>query len=170
MKNLLPKGALPATEAFPYPVVDVDLELLKLLHSRVVQPGNQYRLGGKVNKLTADSSIVRSIGIDCSGYVRWIMHRATHDELVMPDGSVQQGDWLDACGFKRSSVDACYLKDDVLRIVQYRPTSGVGHIALVLNGETIESHGGTGPDSRPWTGSGWQSACTVWVLTPPRSD
>jgi len=160
-------GVLLPTESFPHPTLDLDMALLELLHSRVVQPGNQYKLGGKVNRLNADSSVVRAMGIDCSGYVRWILHRSTHDELVMPDGSVQQADWLDDMGFKRSSIEACKLKDGVLRIVQYRPTSGIGHIALVLNGETIESHGGTGPDSRPWTGIGWQGACRVWCLTAP---
>lgn len=160
-------GVAPPSEAFPYPTLDIDLPLLELLHSRVVQPGNQYKLGGKVNKLTADSSVVRSLGIDCSGYIRWILCRSTHDQLVMPDGSVQQADWLDAVGFKVSTVEACKLEDDVLRIAQYRPQSGVGHISLVFNGNTIESHGGTGPDSRRWTGEGWQGVCRVWCLTAP---
>lgn len=158
---------LPPSEAFPYPTIDIDLPLLHLLHSRVVQPGNQYKLGGKVNRLTADSSIVGSMGIDCSGYVRWLLHRATHDSLVIPDGSVNQGEYIENMGFKRSTVEACKREDGVLRIAQYHPQSGVGHICLVINGTTIESHGGTGPDSRPWTGEGWQGVCTVWCLTAP---
>jgi hypothetical protein len=36
---------------------------------------------------------------------------------------------------------------------------------LIYQGKTLESHGHFGPDSRPWTGAGWQSKADVFVLT-----
>lgn len=163
-------GLNPPTGAYRWPTVDIDVKLLLDLSRRAMQPGDQYRLGGKAPKLTADSATIRGLGIDCSGYVRWILHRATGDELVMPDGSVQQGDWAESTGFKRSSVDACLLADGVVRLAQLSPAvsrSGIGHIALIHDGQTIESSGGSGPTRREWTGEGWQALCRVWVLTAP---
>lgn len=163
-------GIIGASGAWRWPTVDIDVDLLVELSRRTVQPGNQYRLGGKAPKLTADSATIRGLGIDCSGYVRWILHRATGDELVIPDGSVQQAEWADSVGLKRSTVEACALLDGVVRMAQLPPTasrSGVGHITLILDGQTIESRGGAGPDRRPWTGEGWQALVNVWGLTRP---
>lgn len=164
-----PIGVMAPTDSFAYPVMDIDIPLLLLLSERTVQPGDQYKLGGKAPSLKADSAIIRSLKLDCSGYVRWILHRATDDQVVMPDGSDNQAEWLDLHGFKRSTVDAWFRKDGVVRIVHYNPIGKVGHIAVVLNGETIESHGKAGPDRREWTGEGWQGACSVWCLTSPSS-
>lgn len=163
-------GIIPASGSYRWPVIDIDADLLVELSHRTVQPGNQYRLGGKAPRLTADSATIRGLGIDCSGYVRWILHRATGDELVIPDGSVQQADWAQEIGLKRSTVEAGLLLDGVVRLAQLSPSasrSGVGHIVLILNGQTIESHGSAGPNRRPWTGEGYQALCSVWALTRP---
>lgn len=31
---------------------------------------------------------------------------------------------------------------------------------------TLESHGGVGPDERPWNKKGWQAKAHVYVLKP----
>jgi hypothetical protein len=57
--------------------------------------------------------------------------------------------------------------DDLVRIAFLRPqdtASRIGHVLLVHAGVSMESHGGTGPDSRPWTGTGWQAKTFVYVL------
>ena len=44
--------------------------------------------------------------------------------------------------------------------------SRIGHVVLVHNGKTLESHGGVGPNARPWTGTGWQAKASVYLLDP----
>ena len=39
-------------------------------------------------------------------------------------------------------------------------------MVLIHDAKTFESHGGTGPDSRAWTNTGWQAKTLVYVLTP----
>ena len=38
-------------------------------------------------------------------------------------------------------------------------------VVLIHNAQTLESHGGVGPDSRPWTGAGWQAKAMVYQIT-----
>ena len=161
----LQAGLLPATDAYPWPHLDLDVDLLLTLSERTCQPGNQYRLGGKAPSLSADSATIAGRGIDCSGYVRWIVYRSS--EVVMPDGSWIQAAWADTQGFKHSDVPSGALEDGRVRLAYMKPLSsgGVGHIALIHNGYTIESSGKRGPGRRAWTGEGWQSRCRLWVLT-----
>jgi len=49
-------------------------------------------------------------------------------------------------------------------------SSGIGHVVLIHNGRTLESHGGVGPDSRPWNRTGWQAKATVYLLDPSSDD
>ena len=59
------------------------------------------------------------------------------------------------------------LEDGKIRIVFLRPqdtSSRIGHVALVHNGKTLESHGGVGPNSRAWTNTGWQAKAFVYIL------
>jgi len=46
-------------------------------------------------------------------------------------------------------------------------SSRIGHVVLIQNGRTLESHGGAGPDSRPWNGESWQAVTRVYELTGP---
>lgn len=164
----LPSGVKSPTESFAWPSMPINTDLLKLLSDRTVQPGNQYEFGGKV-EIDADTAEVRAEGVDCSGYVRWLVHRATGGAVTMPDGSAVQHEWVRDAGFKASSVPAARLLDGVVRIAFLSPTAGggIGHVALIRNGLTFESHGGAGPNRRAWSGAGWQWRCKVYVLTPP---
>lgn len=168
----LRKGVLLPTASFAWPTISVDLNLLQTLHSRVVVAGDQYGFGGKV-PITADSSEVRGKDVDCSGYVRWLLYRASGEQFDIGDGSWLQHDLIEGLGCKASTVEAANLKDGALRIAFLAPGAlrpgAAGHVALVLNDQTMESHSGTGPDSRPWDPTKrWMSLCRVYVLTAPK--
>jgi hypothetical protein len=128
-------------------------------------PRVTYGLGAKVPFLNAVPG--RDFTkVDCSGFVREAVREATTPTLAFPDGSVVQHDWVDGQHFQKcSSVNDGKLDDGMMRIAFLRPqdvSSGIGHVVLILAGKTLESHGGTGPDSRPWDGSSWQAKTTVY--------
>jgi cell wall-associated NlpC family hydrolase len=159
-------GLRPATPDWPWPYLDMDIDLLLELSRKTNQPGDQYKLGGKAPSLAATAAEINQAGIDCSGYFRWLVARTTN--MYVPDGSMNQRDWMDQAGFKVSSVESGLLKDGVVRAAYMRPLpKGVGHIAMIHDGQTIESSGKRGPGRRPWTGEGWQSRCVLWCLTKP---
>jgi len=108
--------------------------------------------------------------VDCSGFIREAIWRATSPHQSFPDGSVVQHDWIRDHGFERSTPDAAVQPDGAVRIAFLRPQDSpqrIGHVVLVHDGKTLESHGGAGnngPDSRPWTKTGWQAKAIVYVL------
>jgi Subtilase family len=129
-------------------------------------PRVTYGLGKKVPSLSAIPG--RDFTqVDCSGFVRETIRRATNPTLAFPDGSVVQHDWVKAHHFGNSSVAEATRNDGVMRIAFLRPQdvpSGIGHVVLILAGKTLESHGGVGPDSRPWNGNSWQAKTFVYQL------
>ena len=107
--------------------------------------------------------------VDCSGFVRELIFRATQPGFNFPDGSVVQRDWVKAQGFAGSSVADAAKHDGIVRIAFLSPhdtASHIGHVTIVIDGATLESHGGVGPDSRPWDGSDWQGQTEVFILHP----
>ena len=85
------------------------------------------------------------------------------------DGSVVQREHVQEKGYQHGTPADGLLRDGVVRIAFLRPqdvASGIGHVVLVHDAKTFESHGGVGPDSRPWTNTGWQAKTLVYVLTP----
>ena len=109
--------------------------------------------------------------IDCSGFVREAICRSTVPRSrAFPDGSVNQHDWVLARGYAKDTVASGLANDGAVRIAFLRPQdtrSGIGHVVLIHNGATLESHGGVGPDTRPWTGEDWQAKAYVYVLKHP---
>jgi cell wall-associated NlpC family hydrolase len=158
-------GVVPASAAFGWPTLPVNVPMLVATVAQMVAEQVQYHLGAKAPRLSCQPSEIDAI--DCSGLVRYALYRASG--VTLPDGSVNQHDWCDAQGFKHSNVDAGKITDGALRIAFLSPAAGggVGHVSLIHMGRTLESHGGMGPDRRPWTGLGWQGKCSVYVLTPP---
>jgi hypothetical protein len=105
--------------------------------------------------------------VDCSGFVREALRRATTPTVAFPDGSVVQHDWIIAQGFAKSTVAAAAQSDGFVRIAFLRPqdtSSHIGHVVIISGGKTLESHGGVGPDSRAWTGTSWQASTSVYIL------
>lgn len=100
---------------------------------------------------------VRFRHIDCSGFVRAAILYATHGKTLMPDGSWNQNDWLEKQGFKywegTHYNTLCALHDGHVRVCLHRAGEGGekwGHIWIVVNGASMESHGGRGPGTRPY--------------------
>lgn len=157
----------PGEDGWAWARLDIDIPLLLTLAEKTERPGDQYGLGAKAPSLTAQASEIAEGRIDCSGYFRWLIRRSA--DVTVPDGSFHQMQWLDDYGFKASSVLAATLRDGIVRAAYMKPLrpGGVGHIAIVHGGQTIESSGKRGPGRRPWTGDGWQSRCRLWVLALP---
>jgi hypothetical protein len=117
-----------------------------------------YRLGAKPPSLTCDTAQIQQI--DCSGFSRYILARASVQKLILPEGSQNQLAWCLSEGLHRinpySDVALAASDPSRLFIAFLTPGSdGIGHVWLLRSksGEmrTRESHGGgVGVDSRPW--------------------
>src|SRR5262249_42417059 len=133
---------------------------------RTSKPRVTYRLGKKVPFLRAVPG--RDFTqVDCSGFVREAIRLSTSPPAPFPDGSVVQHDWIRQHGFESASIADGKQNDDVVRIAFLRPQDSpnrIGHVVLISRGKTLESHGGLGPDSRPWDGTDWQAKTHVYVL------
>ncbi|HEY7770827.1 glycoside hydrolase family 108 protein [Longimicrobium sp.] len=108
--------------------------------------------------------------VDCSGFVREAIRRATTPRAAFPDGSVVQHEWVRKGGFRKSNYEAAFKADGAVRIAFLRPQDSpkkIGHVVLVHNGRTYESHGGVGPDSRVWGEQAWEKKAFVYRLTNP---
>lgn len=129
--------------------------------------GVGYALGAKVPD---DNSVPGTdfTSVDCSGFVRAALRRSTDPPVPFPDGSVVQQDWVKAQGYASGTIADGMLADGKVRIAFLNPQDspqGIGHVVLVCNGLTAESHGGVGPDARPFDGTGWQAKANVYLLT-----
>ncbi|WP_019565575.1 N-acetylmuramoyl-L-alanine amidase [Agrobacterium sp. 10MFCol1.1] len=108
------------------------------------------------------------ISVDCSGLVRELVRRATDLNGKFPDGSFIQHEWVRDRHFKQLDRSEGKLTDGVVRIAFMKPNdspNGIGHVAIVHDGYTLESHGGVGPNRRIWDGAGWQGKSYLYALT-----
>lgn len=132
----------------------VNLSRLKLLYDRV--QGSPYKLGAKW-PLGADSAEVRGTPVDCSGFVRWLLHRSG---VHLPDGSQQQLAYVrDVLEWRPVEYDNLrYTVNDPMRLFiafrkDRRDARGhyrYGHVWLVRKGKTIECYSRVGVGSLPW--------------------
>jgi len=105
---------------------------------------------------------------DCSGFVRWILHKATSGVVKIPQGSWYQNGWCEDLGFKHNVYrEGARLRDNRLRIAFIRPQRDKpGHVWLILNGQTMECCSGRGVCRRPWNNGSLLSGVTsCYVLT-----
>ncbi len=117
----------------------------------------KYRLGAKCS-LSAKPNEIREI--DCSGFARLILSRATDGKLVIPDGSWNQREWCEKAGLRKLKKysDVQYAAKDPKRlficfvkpVVIGKVVVKAGHVWFVSCGVTIESRGGAGVSSRYW--------------------
>jgi hypothetical protein len=131
------------------------------------KPRVTYGLGAKVPFHGATPG-VQFTKVDCSGFIREAVWLSTNPHVAFPDGSVVQHDWIRSKGFQRGSVADGGLKDGRLRMAFLRPQDSpqkIGHVVLIYNGRTLESHGGFGPNSRDWTAGGWQAKAYVYAIS-----
>jgi len=130
----------------------------------------RYGLGAKASENPFFRNFRALLGsikrIDCSGFVRLVIYRATKGKVLLPDGSqnmrahfeelardpqsgVRSVDYSEAAHYitpKRLFI--CFIKPNA------RGCGDVGHVWLLVGRKgkamTLESHGGRGVDSRPW--------------------
>jgi len=153
-------------EAAPELGLDITTALNFLNSCMTSSPRVKYGFGAKVSPHGAipGSGFKR---VDCSGFVRETVWRATSPHFNFPDGSVVQHEWIRNKGYERGTRADAFLEDGKIRIVFLRPqdsASNIGHVALVHNARTLESHGSHGPNSRAWTNTGWQAKALVYVV------
>lgn len=156
------KGLTAPTAQFPFPTLRLDVKAMTDWLRECRDRGVKYGLGAKVPKHGSKDFTK----VDCSGAVREMVWLGSGGTADIGDGSYNQHDVIKAAGLKVSSVGSAMLHDNIVRIAFLSPQDGggVGHVVLVHNGMTLESHGGIGPDRRQWTGAGWQGKCDVYVL------
>jgi cell wall-associated NlpC family hydrolase len=112
----------------------------------------KYKMGAKAR--LGDTPMKDFVYIDCSGFVRWLLHIASG--VRMPDGSYNQRKWCEQQGFAVNPYrKVAGLKDNRLRIAFIDASKGkAGHVWLIVNGKTIESYGGHGVGRRRWNSLG----------------
>ena len=163
-------GILPKSDAFEWPTIDMQPEKVVALTRSLMDAGVTYELGAKASPLSLQAGEFDSI--DCSGFVRWAIYHATGQGLEIPDGSANQHEWANREGFKVSNFEAGLAKDGAIRIAFLTPEDGggIGHVMLIIDGLTCESHGHHGPDRRQWGSYDFMRLCSVYVLTPPTHE
>ncbi|BCM88082.1 hypothetical protein [Methylobacterium indicum] len=154
----------------PDTILDIDIgKIISFLHAcENSHPRVKYKLGAKI-KPGQEPGAGGFTEVDCSGFVRECVRRATNLGSRFPDGSVVQHEWVRKHGFPIENVSSGSHRDGAVRIAFLPPNKSkkrVGHVAFIHDGKTIESHGGVGPDSRPWDGRGWQANTNVYLLRP----
>src|SRR5208337_2000020 len=162
-RELAPEAA-PLAPAGPMPL---DIAKAQAFLDACVHAHVTYGLGAKVPFYHAVPG--RDFTkVDCSGFVREAILEATEKAILFPDGSVVQHDWVQARHYPLSSVDAAKASDKKVRIAFLPPSASpehIGHVVLIYQARTLESHGHHGPDSRPWNGEAWQAHTVVYTLT-----
>jgi hypothetical protein len=147
--------------------ITIDKTKLMRFHN-AAQGSVKYNLGSKPKIGTMPVTGFRFS--DCSGYVRWLIAAATTNEIIPPDGSWYQQKWCKEQGLKLTDYHAVAgLGDNRLRIAFINSGKNkVGHVWLVLNGQTLECCGRKGVCRRPWNTAVLKNevdAC--YVLTNP---
>jgi len=158
-RELAPEAA-PLAPAGPMPL---DITKAQAFLDACVKAHVTYGLGAKVPFYHAVPG--RDFTkVDCSGFVRETILEATEKAIPFPDGSVVQHDWVKARQYPLSSVDAAKALDQKVRVAFLPPSASperIGHVVLIYQARTLESHGHHGPDSRPWDGESWQAHTVV---------
>lgn len=131
----------------------VDLALMKTLFDRT-KGRVKYKLGAKA-PLDRDSRLITKI--DCSGFSRWLLARASNQAIKMPDGSQVQLGWVRDQQWRKlvEYADVQHAREDPSRLFIgfLSPKPGnewPRHVWFIQAGKTMESHGSGGVNSRPW--------------------
>jgi hypothetical protein len=135
--------------------LSIDLDLLQSVFDNM-KGRVTYSFGAKAPDLSMDSHGIAEI--DCSGFVRYAIARATQQAVILPDGSSNQHDRCEAQGLHQLAhySDVAYAAQDPSRLfIAFLDPHPIGHVWLLrADGQghvmTMESHGGRGVDSRPW--------------------
>lgn len=172
--NLVPLGlsADIEQEGWPWDRFLVNRRRLVNLTQACIDLGVRYHYGSKPAWPILPPTSAHMFGrIDCSGFVGWLLANAMGFDGLWAKGSVEQHDWIAAQGFKASSISAGMEKDGAVRIAFLPPGKwrAVGHVVLILDGQTLESCGSRGVCRRNWGSEDWMGSpdLLVFVLCPP---
>lgn len=127
----------------------------------------KYKLGAKPPSLTCDSSQIESC--DCSGFARYAIAKASNQQVIMPDGSQAQLEWVKQQGWAQKDYKNVGLPEVVADpsrwfICFLTPVAGLDwprHVWLVSGGDTFEC---CGPEGSPMHSRSWNTM----VLLPCR--
>lgn len=117
----------------------------------------RYEIGeglGKIRRLSDAPSTVT--GLDCSGFVQYMIYRCTDPHVRIPAGSWHQEQYFRNNHYVEIPyADHAWKNDDVVRIgFRDRTADLIRHVWLVINGFTYESTkraGRNGPTSFHWS-------------------
>jgi len=172
--NLVPLGLSADVEdpAWLWDQFLVNRSRLVALTNACIQRGVTYRYGSKPAwPVMPPNSPHMFARIDCSGFVGWLLTNAMGFDGLWARGSVEQREWIEPKGFKVSTPDAGMLRDGAVRIafLPPGPWRPVGHVVLILDGQTLESCGSRGVCRRNWGSEDWMGSpdLRLWVLCPP---
>ena len=118
-----------------------------------------YGFGSKWGLSLASLQNFIGTRVDCSGFVRFLLFRASGGKIQLPDGSYVQKDYCKKQGFRRlkSYADVQYAARDSSRMFLcfMSPIPGIaGHVWIVYLGQTYESCGRNnriGVSSQDWS-------------------
>ena len=130
--------------------VVIDASKFYEISNQLMDGSVKYLLGGKANIHKEPDSIKQ---IDCSGFVQYVVYKATNEAINFQGGSVWQREKCDKLNLEKIDYSTCNEIDGWLRIafMKKSKTVKVGHVWLIHNGFTHESYGGHGPGRRFWS-------------------
>jgi hypothetical protein len=136
-------------------MINIQREYLLELCAALMDGHIKYGMGAKARSLNADPADIKAI--DCSGFTRYLLYRATDGQVNMVDGSDEQNAWCKRRHLRSETyTHVAGLMDGHLRIAfiprVYKDgkVARAGHVWLVMDGKTLESHGSKGPSRRIW--------------------
>lgn len=164
----VPEGEVEGLELGHPAMVPVNIKMAQdfLTACKTSVPRVTYGLGAKIIPGQVPGRDFTKV--DCSGFVREAIRRSTDLGNRFPDGSVVQHDWVRDRGFEKVDRSFGAARDGAVRIAFLEPKDSpkkIGHVVLLHDGNTLESHGGVGPNSRPWNLQGWQARAHVYVFS-----
>jgi hypothetical protein len=163
-----PEEGPEALAAAPHTVrFDIDKAKRFLQDCLTSHPRVGYKLGAKIRPGEEPGRDFKNV--DCSGFVRMLVRLSTDLGGRFPDGSVVEHEWVQRKGFQTLPRSTGSSRDGAVRIAFLRPQDSphrIGHVVLIHDGKTLESHRGVGPDSRAWNTAGWESKAIVYLFAP----
>ena len=123
----------------------------------------KYGWGIKASSLECDSHDI--VALDCSGWSRYVIARATEQKWLLPDGSVNQHEACDQAGLVK--VEYHLGNGDGKLYICFMAPAGkrAGHVFFEKDSFTYECCGSLGVGSRSWlTPVLAQNCCAAYEL------
>jgi LysM repeat protein len=162
----------PAEQSAPAPAPSttrkrgINIQALLNLTQELINLRTPYRYGGKARNFSEDPKVVAARGLDCSGFSKYVVGRASNGTIDIGDGTSAQDGWSRK-NLTEIPYGDCGKMDGALRIAFENPSASNGanaHVWLVYQGQTLECCGGQGVTRQSYLN--YRSmATTSYVLT-----